>query len=252
MTFARLLLPTLLPDIEHIVYSDVDFIWFADITSLWELRRDDLILQYVTKTVKGFEIGESEAKWAKARGCVLRDDQYFCAGMLLMNLRRFRNELVADKLLKLLLDNGGTAPFCDQTVLNMFMLDRTDKSTLPENWQVFTCDPESCVIHPNTALHFAGDTPWKSIHLVHHLLTDFHIIWHRIHAQIRGISTWQSLRMYNTPLDIVVCRLLYLSASRLAPVRSLLRLYLKLTNRASGIYFIEAFMKKQTLDKTPA
>lgn len=247
MAYARLLLPNILKEADHVIYSDVDFVWIGDVARLWELRDQNQLLGYVHRTAKGFEICKAEHDWAKQFHITLDNGQYFCTGMLLMNLRKFRDERVSEKMFDLLKRGGGAAPFADQTVLNMFMTTRTDKTVLPNNWQVCTCDPDSCIVTPNIVIHYAGDTPWKSIHEIHHFLTDFHIIWHNIHGRLRGISTWNSLRQYNSISGIVFGRLLYLGASRIAPVRWLLRLYLILIGRRDSVNFIEAFMRKTVI-----
>jgi len=38
MTYARLLLPQLLTDASHVIYSDCDILWTRDVSKLWNLR----------------------------------------------------------------------------------------------------------------------------------------------------------------------------------------------------------------------
>ena len=79
LTYARLLLPTLLQDVEHVIYCDVDFLWLTDITDLWELRRETVICQAVPETTPS--VLDREFKWFSERGLSFNASQYFCAGL---------------------------------------------------------------------------------------------------------------------------------------------------------------------------
>ena len=244
MAYARLLLPALLPDVKEIIYSDVDFVWLGDVSRLWGLADERLILQYVPERTPGREVGAIERNWIESRGYTLTPGKYFCTGMLLMNLDKFRQENLHVKILKFLNETGGSAPLVDQTALNVFMDKRTDTGELPQNWQAETCNPMECSRDADLAIHYASVAPWKSIHKVNHLLTEPHLLWHRIYAHIYGISVWRSLRSCNSPCDIVLCRALYLLTSNVAPFRSLIRLYLRLTGRKDGIPYVEPYLHK--------
>lgn len=245
MAYARLLLPDLLPAVHHIIYTDVDFIWLGDIAKLWAKRKDDLLLQHVSERAKGRDkISDVELQWATERGMTFNHKKYFCTGMLLMNLDMFRKEDLHKKVIRFLLENNGTAPYADQTALNLFTAHRNDTGYLTKNWQTETGDPVGCAVNDDLAIHYAGDTPWKSIQLVHHMLTDSHILWHHIHAQLRGISIWKSLRSYNSALGIFFSRILYLLASNSSAVRSLIRLYMKLRYHAQDTYYLDSYMSK--------
>ena len=251
MTYARLLLPALLRDIRHVIYSDVDFVWLGDISRLWDLADKDLILQYVPERTKGREVGAVERAWIESRGFTLTPGKYFCAGMIVMNLALFRKENLHAKILKFLSDNGGTAPFVDQTALNVFMDKRTDTGELPQNWQAETGNPEECSKDVDLAIHYPSDAPWKSLHKANHLLTEPHILWHTIYAHIYSTTVWRSLRSCNSALDIVFCRTLYLLASNLGIVRAFLRAYLRITGKKSGIPYLEPYLHKITFARFP-
>ena len=44
MTYARLLLLDLLSDVTHVIYTDVDILWLADIAELWDSIDEDAIM----------------------------------------------------------------------------------------------------------------------------------------------------------------------------------------------------------------
>lgn len=47
MTYARLLLPRLLPDVEHVLYLDCDILWTRDVADIWREKRKDIVYQAV-------------------------------------------------------------------------------------------------------------------------------------------------------------------------------------------------------------
>lgn len=239
MTYARLLLPELLPSVALIIYSDVDILWLADIAELWDSLRPDSILHYVKDTV--FARGEAETAWLNKNSLAI--ENRFCAGMIVMNLEMFRFEKLHRKMMDLLIQHKGQIPDNDETVLNVFMFGRKDAVPLSRRWQCISrgmddFDPRGFV------LHFADDTPWRSLHKIHHMLTDQILLWHKVHAQARQISTWRSLRQFHSIFDIIFCRTLYLSAVNCILVRHLLRLFLKMRRRADGIPCLNQFMIK--------
>ena len=77
MAYARLLLPALLPDVKEIIYSDVDFVWLGDVSRLWGLADERLILQYVPERTPGREVGAIERNWIESRGYTLTPGKYF-------------------------------------------------------------------------------------------------------------------------------------------------------------------------------
>ncbi len=251
MAYARLLLPSLLQDVDHVIYSDVDFVWLGDISRLWDLAEDSLVLQYVPERTPGREVGEQERTWVESRGFTMTPGKYFCTGMLLMNLRRFRAEQLHVKVMNFLLENGGSAPFADQTALNIFMDKRTDTGEIPQNWQAETGNPQECCRDVDLAIHYPSDAPWKSLHKANHLLTEPHILWHTIYAHIYRTTVWRSLRSCNSALDILFCRGLYLLTSNFGAFRALIRLYLRITGRADGIPYVEPYLHKITFARFP-
>lgn len=251
MAYARLLLPSLLKNVRQIIYSDVDFVWLGDISKLWDCANEKLILQYVPECTKGREVGETERAWIESRGFSLTPGKYFCTGMIIMNLDRFRREALHEQMLKFLADNGGSAPFADQTVLNIFMDKRNDTGELPQNWQAETGNPDECNKDIDLAIHYPSDAPWKSLHKANHLLTEPHILWHTIYAHIYGTSIWKSLRSCNSVLDIVFCRSLYLLTSNFWGFRAIIHAYLRLTGRADGIPYVDPYLHKISFTRFP-
>lgn len=246
MTYARLLLPDLLPTVSSVIYSDVDMLWLADIAELWDTANHNSILNYVAN--RSAPIPE-EKKWFLDNGFAYNQPEMFCAGMIVLNLDKFRNERLHLKMLKTIQDNDGNLPLCDETVLKAHMFGRSDKTPLPYRWleasggkRDWSCD--------GFAVHFCADAPWKGIRHTHHMITDHHMLWHRYHAEARNISLWESLRECNRLLDIVIGRPLYLAATNLAPVRAILHLAMIIRGKKGNIPCLDFYMRKFKLPKS--
>ena len=250
MTYARILLPGLLPDVEWIVYSDVDILWFADVAELWDGLDKKAIVHYVPPNPDSFRQDRSvETEWLVRNGFQSRPERRFNAGMIVLNLRQFRTERLQEKMLRMIEENGGHAPNVDETILNAFMSERDDTRPIDFKWQIGTGPAKSVPADLEFVLHYAADTPWKTIHANHHMLTDSILLWHKVHAQVRNMSTWRSLRSCNGATDIVLGRALYLSASNAQIVRGLLLALLLLRGHGKGRSLLKAFMAKSNVGK---
>ena len=243
MTFARLLLPTLLPTVNHIVYSDVDMIWFADISVLWNQKNNTDIMTVVTERAFFNEKKPAELEWFNRNGFNYTPERYFCAGMIVFNLEKMRTEKLTDRISEILKANNWRVPNNDQTILNALMFERNDVAIIEQKWQTGTGELPN-VITPDMVIHYAADTPWKSIHANHHMLTNAILFWHKIHAHIRGISTYRSLRMSNSTFDIIAGRLLHIMATNSVLARMSLKLIMLLKGNRKGIPCLNAFMHK--------
>lgn len=239
MTYARLLLPDLLPAVRHIIYSDVDILWAVDIAELW----DSLDPNAVIHCTPSKYAPQSEIAWCERYGYTFEHGTRFCAGMIVFNLEKFRQGNLHKKMLAALDACDGKAPCNDETVLNALVFGRKDRGFLPNRWQHMSAGQVKPLEENGCVIHFLMDAPWQSIHKYHHLLTNAHVLWHRFHAEARQISNWQSMRMANSVLDIVFCRALYLFARSCCISRGLLRLALILTGKRGNISALNAYMR---------
>ena len=238
MTYARLLLPDLLPDVQQIIYSDVDILWVVDIAELW----DSLDPNAIVHCTPSQHSPPAEIEWCAHFGYTFERGSRFCAGMVVLNLEKFRAEGLHRKMLDALAACGGKAPCNDETVLNALVFGREDRGFLPSRWQHMSAGQTKPLESNGCVIHFLMDTPWQSIHKYHHLFTDAHVLWHRFHAESRQISVWQSMRMPNSALDIIICRALFLCARYCGLVRGLLRLALTLTGKRGNISALNLYM----------
>lgn len=125
--FLRLFLCEFL-DIDWVVYSDVDTLWFRDIAELWGLRNSAVSIQWCSDLPSIREgVRSDHRKWNQDYD----ESKYCCSGMMLMNLKRLRNSgfvLKCSDFAK----KWGTPFFVDQDILNYVC--RDDADILPQYW----------------------------------------------------------------------------------------------------------------------
>lgn len=214
MTYARLLLPRLLPDDDFVVYCDVDFLWMDDIADLWRIR-DAAIPLMGTRDVNEV-ITSSENAWFERNGLKVDIGRYFCAGFVFVNLKVFREEGLAERALDLIRSHPDI-PMNDQTALNAVVEGR--HRLLPAKWQMFSRDsPIELFDRLPFVIHYAGDVPWK-ISKRSHMLTDIQLLWFHFDAAVRGISVWQSLRRHYSACEIVLNRVTFKMVMGFPPLK---------------------------------
>jgi hypothetical protein len=173
MTYARLILPQALPDAEFVIYSDTDMLWLAPVEDLWAKRDPEKVALVVRDGYRQTE--EREAKWFTLHDRAFDPERYFCAGLLLLNLKRMREEQVVKQTLAFLAEHPD-CQFADQTAFNILLRDRV--THLPRSWQVLTRLARREDFDAPVVLHFGGDIPWKR-NGWWSLLSDPVMLWHR-------------------------------------------------------------------------
>lgn len=230
MTYARLLLPNMLDDVNFALYCDVDFLWTADVVELWRLRDESALLMGHPDGWPSTE--RRERAWFAKHGLPFDFSRYVCAGMLLFNLELFRRSGMAEKLLDFLSCNPDVC-YVDQTAINAVV---GNIALLPRKWHRFSRDMTKTELRGEWAIHFAGDTPWRRDWWTR-LINDVQLDWHRFHGELLGIGTWKSLRQFFTVRDIVVRRVLYWMV-KMPVTRVMFFLFLRLIRRGVYIDFL--------------
>jgi lipopolysaccharide biosynthesis glycosyltransferase len=153
MTYVRYLLPTILPDSEFVIYADSDCMWLADIAEIWKRRDANVILQGVHD-----EWGdESERPWFEQRNLRFPKGRYFCNGLILINLRLFREERIVEQATQFI-EKFPDIQYADQSAFNYVIGDRV--VLLPDRFNVFTRALSPETVSAGMVLHFANDIPW--------------------------------------------------------------------------------------------
>lgn len=217
MAYARLCFPDSIPDVEHLIYCDVDFYWTLDVAEVWARRSSDFAMQAVIDIESS---RESEAKWLAERGIRVDVDRYFCSGFSLMNLRLFRTRDIVGKCLRFL-ERHLDVPLYDQTALNaILLLEDKGVGELPRSWEKYAIEVMDADFAAPMALHFVSICPWKK----RYAITDIVDYWHRLYAEYRGLKRpgeiWYSRSRY------IVGRLIFIFFSSIWPARKLILLYI--------------------------
>lgn len=205
MAYARLMLPTALPEVDWIVYCDVDFLWMRDIAELWAERDDSLAFIGVQDLHLPTRL--SEKAWFEARGYPFDLDNYFCSGLCFMNLKAFREEGLVGRI-KEVLDKHKDIQFPDQAALNIVTWGR--RKLVDGRWQRFTERLTREDLEAGVVIHHAGDVPWKKRKGGRGIefISDARLLWHRANARYLGVTTWRSLRRVFSAMEIVRKRLM--------------------------------------------
>jgi lipopolysaccharide biosynthesis glycosyltransferase len=161
LTYARLLLPKLLPDTNRILYIDSDLLILESLVSIWNTKLENCAFAAVVdahvKTVGGESLPVEELG-------LLSDAPYAQAGFMLLDLDTWREMNLSELCFDYLRRYPERAKHWDQSALNAIIDQKWAK--LPDRWNV----PAACVgnephkestKHP-AVVHFSGPyKPWN-------------------------------------------------------------------------------------------
>ena len=150
MAYVRLYLSELLPEIDWVIYSDVDTLWRRDVLELASLFDETKSIQWV-KDLPGttFEF----VNWCRNHDVPIRHDvsrTYACSGICIINLRRWRERNIFNQF-KMCVKRYGCPRAADQDILNITLAD--EAGLLPKWWDVLIPSPENT---PRCVLHMTG------------------------------------------------------------------------------------------------
>jgi lipopolysaccharide biosynthesis glycosyltransferase len=148
--YYRLFMPEILPiGLEKVLYLDCDLLVLKDINPLWNMDNHSKEYQ-----VWAMPEGTTVEK-AKALG-IDNPDDYYNSGVMLINLRKWREEQLRDRFLKFIQDNSEKIEFWDQDVLNVIC---NKYGKISSYWNTKIVD----ILETNNIgiIHFAGIfKPW--------------------------------------------------------------------------------------------
>ena len=182
MTYARFLLPELLPAAKFVVYCDVDMCWRADISELWRIRNCNYLLMAVRDPF--IDTIDSHNEWVMQNGLSEQTNQYFCAGMLVMNLELFRERKIIDRVYEFL-EVHPDVLFPDQDALNYTV--GTETCLVDNKWMQFSCQLGKVDPHMHVVIHYVNDAPWAKTALLTSI-TDARFVWYWTFAKACGKS----------------------------------------------------------------
>ncbi len=169
-TYARLMLQDILADEDFVVYSDVDMLWMRDISELWAMR-DEKIPLMATRDGAGFEeniCGNLQATLFKTHQIYINPKTYYCAGMLLLNLRYLRDIGFFERVKKCMQDHATVLTCVDQSIYNI-LIPSPPAKLLHHSWGMLSFVNISKLKEP-CVIHYASNAPWtRKTHISHSL-----------------------------------------------------------------------------------
>ncbi|MDR3125371.1 MAG: glycosyltransferase family 8 protein [Endomicrobium sp.] len=145
--YYRLLLPSVLPNIDRIIYTDIDLIFNSDLQDLYSL---DLTNNYVAAVKDACKSNEKNYLWQKyGIYPIAKNEHYINSGVLLLNLRKLKSDNMDKSWIQLA--EKESFPFHDQDIINLTCKGKI--TFLPTEYN-FSVDNAKII-------HFAGSNkPW--------------------------------------------------------------------------------------------
>lgn len=167
-TWYRIFLPELLPDVDRILCLDVDLIAVDSLTCLWATEVDDVLVAAVTNVLAPMYMERPAALGLDPRS-------YFNAGVMLLNLKRMRQEGCSEAIRRFAVAHAPELALRDQDALNFVLA--SNRRTLHPRWNamnalrvypwahyVFSPDQISEARSRPAIRHFEGPGPNKPWH----------------------------------------------------------------------------------------
>lgn len=182
VTYSRMLMAEILKDIDWAIYFDGDTLWLGNPGELWKLRDESkLILASIDPpTPMGAE--NEEFQWYKDNNLDVDPKSYLCMGLMLANLKRMRDEHVAEKCQQFM-KKIPTPRVVDQTVLNYVC--KGQMKALPKEWGVFSAWHKGVDFSKPAAVHYVSDVPWKR-EKINRLFSDVVLLWFNFCKYVLG------------------------------------------------------------------
>jgi lipopolysaccharide biosynthesis glycosyltransferase len=186
-TYYRLLIPLLLPhSLKKVLYLDCDMLVIGSLDELWETD----ISSYSTAVT--IDAGCNDIRHCNRLG-ISNDFDYFNAGMLLINLKYWRENKIYEKTYNFIKENNASCIQHDQDALNKILLGTVKYVSVRYNYiESFFMDINNLLVKKkyfadiiNSAscisiIHYAGgEKPWHN-----ECTHPYNDIWHCCHMRI--------------------------------------------------------------------
>ena len=227
--YYRLLIAQILPaDVDKIIYLDSDIIVNLDLNELWQIDLGNKPFAAVPESANGV----NTQGFALCREGYVRDEDYFNAGVLMMNLKVFSDEKLLMSGIKFIGEHPQFT-FNDQDVLNYLFT--KDYLKLPVKFNFFTVRVRHLekANYERVMYHFAGPafgitmsnpfnrlwlkyfskTPWFGAETVEHLYERFnqiHVGLKNSMIQISAAMSGKTRAFFTTPANLDALKKIFL------------------------------------------
>ena len=206
-TWARILLPQLLPYVSRCIYSDCD-VFFVDSPEGVVKELEDS-----GKALLGhrnpFGDNSPDAVWHRQHGLQFCANDYVCAGLVALNLDWMRTHDIVNACWQFMRRFPNPVSV-DQTVLNYVCA--SNRGVLSNGWGVFTheCYQEGVRLK---AIHFSGGWPWAKAKnaydaLCIRLSRSAVQIWHGFQTKVLGMDDFSRPKVafvYQAEAFLILC-----------------------------------------------
>ena len=132
----------------------------------------DILVINTLKELYNIDIGENYAAMVQdveneKLSKTFQLSNYFNTGVMLINLKKWREEKINDRLMQATYDNIDSILFADQDIFNIVFENKIMKLPKRWNYQFFLCNKEDNIslyqnVHNYNIIHFAGkNKPWN-------------------------------------------------------------------------------------------
>jgi lipopolysaccharide biosynthesis glycosyltransferase len=151
MTYYRLMIGTLFPELDRILYLDCDLVVRKSLKGLWETSLEGRMLGAIE------DQGRDEKLANEKR--LLGADPYFNSGVLLVDLEAWRAREAQQRILDYARDSRHIPRYWhDQSLLNAVL--RDEALFLDRTWNSMVSTPEGIPDDP-AIVHYTYSKPWK-------------------------------------------------------------------------------------------
>ena len=126
-------MPQIFPNLDKVLYLDADTLIMRDISPLFEINIEEnyLGVTHDCEIVRMSNLDDTEYSDYFTKTLGVKIENYFQAGVMLVNLTQMRQDSITEKLLSALIKIG-TPKFVDQDILNMVCQNKV--KFIPQNW----------------------------------------------------------------------------------------------------------------------
>ena len=187
-TYYKIALPSLLPNVDKIIFTDSDIINLEDLTEMYNFKFKEKvyfagILDYINHLTQLRDFG-------------LSSDKYINAGVLIMNLKAMREDSIEAKLREFV--SNHTCIFWDQTAINCVC--RNNIQNLPYKYNVFAFDQFYKLVELNNQQKFQYKYTERQLKKFFEEPTNFHYVsldkpWLRSTQKFNRVYWWYYAKM---------------------------------------------------------
>ena len=183
LTYARMVLADRMRDVDWAIACDGDSLWFSDPSEVMALKDETkLLLASLDPPPAGSDGVNRSLLWFEKYGMHMPQDQYYCAGFMLQNLRLMREYGFSRKCMEFL-DKYPDPPLCEQMVICYVGLGKT--AALPPQWGVFASSHWRVDLSQGGVVHYVQTLPTR-FDKINRLLSDVVLLWYEFSKRVLG------------------------------------------------------------------